>query len=532
MKTSFQDIYLVKPKQSYRMKVNIDALIPRSDFATIGATDSANNTNFTNISILTLKTGIIMPLLKKPDFQRETSEWDKSNICELLESLFYNDLIPAIILWQSKANNYFVLDGAHRLSALIAWYLNDYGDGEISRKFHNNDIPPAQLDLAKKTREYINKKIGSYAEIEKALTHVNAKPKHIEISKKLSVGIPVQWLYGDADKAETSFFKINKQGVPLNPTERKLLKSRKKANCIAARAIIKRGKGYKYWHEFKDDVQEKITLFSEQCHDILFLPPLVDSSKEIRTLDLPIAGTLLAAQTLPLVYDLISLTNNLDIKNLKDDKTGDETLLLLQNTRKIFYRINSRNTGSLGLHPAVYFYSSLGRHQPTAVLAVTALIMEMEDLDYFRTFLKVRSSFEDFIINYKAFFNQVTKKFGSGVKGYIHLKDLLWFIIKKYEEGKDESQILKSLSTDNNFKFLNPNDVETETTSKKFSKSVKSGIFLKEHLPAKARCKLCNGHIHMDGISNDHIIRGSEGGMGNLNNGQMSHPYCNSVLKR
>jgi hypothetical protein len=513
------------------MKVNLDALIPRADFAATGAAESNPNI-FNNIGILTLDTGIILPLLRKPDFQRETSEWDKKNIYELLESLFSNDLIPSIILWQSKANLYYVLDGAHRLSALIAWYLDDYGDGAISKKFYNDDISPAQQEIAEKTRAYINKKFGAFATIKASLTATKPNPKHLEIAKKFSIGVPIQWQPGDADKAEKSFFKINKQGAPLNPTERKLLESRRKSNCIAARAIIKRGKGYKYWADFDDDVQSKITKFAEHIHDTLFLPPITESNKGIRSLEQPIAGIISSAQTLPLIYDFITLTNNLDLKILKDDKDGEETISVLQNTRKIAYRINSQNTGSLGLHPVVYFYSSTGRHQPTAVLAVTELLMEFESLNYFRTFISIRGKFEEFIIAYKHYFNQITKKFGSGSKGSKHLRDFLWFVIRLFVDNKNEEQIIKALQTDQIFKFLNPNDTEDEPTqSKKFSKSVSSTAWIKEHLPAKQRCSICNGHYDSRFITQDHETRVREDGLGTLDNLKFAHPYCNSIYK-
>ena len=53
----------------------------------------------------------------------------------------------------------FVIDGAHRISALIAWVLDDYGDGTISKMFFDSIIPGAQNDNAEKTRRYIKKKI-------------------------------------------------------------------------------------------------------------------------------------------------------------------------------------------------------------------------------------------------------------------------------------------------------------------------------------------------------------------------------------
>ena len=198
----------------------------------------------------------------------------------------------------------------------------------MTEKYQENIItmiyPQHKKRRQEATRNYINKKIGPFIEIQNSPDNPTANKKYVEIAKRLGKGIPVQWLNGNADKAEKSFFKINKQGAPLNATERKLLKSRKKANCIAARAIVKRGKGYKYWADFSPENQEKITEFSEQIHDTLFLPPLTDANKEIRSLELPIAGNLFASSTLPLIYDLISITNDIDAKKLTDDNKGTD----------------------------------------------------------------------------------------------------------------------------------------------------------------------------------------------------------------
>ncbi len=248
---------------------------------------------------------------------------------------------------------------------------------------------------------------------------------------------------------------------------------------------------------------------------------------------MPIAGNLFASSTLPLIYEFITVCNNLDTKSLNEDKKGVETIDYLQQARKIAFRINSRYTLSLGLHPAVYFYSSLGRHQPTAVLAVTQLLIEFEQLDYTRNFIRIREKFEEFIIKYKHFFNQVTKKFGSGSKGYVHLKDMLWFIIKEFANNKNEEQIIKALASDKDFKFLNKNDTEEDPSkNRNFTAAISSGIFIKEHLPAKARCRICKGHIDAQSITKDHIIRKREEGLGVLQNGQIADPYCNSVYKR
>ncbi len=80
--------------KGYKMsKVNLDALIPRDDFTTTTYSDMSSDEQFNNIGIIGLSGNIILPYLRKPDFQRETSEWDKKNIVELLDSLI-NKVLP------------------------------------------------------------------------------------------------------------------------------------------------------------------------------------------------------------------------------------------------------------------------------------------------------------------------------------------------------------------------------------------------------------------------------------------------------
>lgn len=73
------------------------------------------------MKVVELEVGSLMyKWLRKPDFQRTTSHWPPSKVAGFIKSFFSGDLIPALILWQSDASGIFVIDGAHRLSALIA----------------------------------------------------------------------------------------------------------------------------------------------------------------------------------------------------------------------------------------------------------------------------------------------------------------------------------------------------------------------------------------------------------------------------
>ncbi|HCN33912.1 MAG TPA: hypothetical protein DIS99_04315, partial [Acinetobacter johnsonii] len=319
-------------------KVNLDALIPREDFEIEEVTQAGTKKN--TISIEDLKSDSFFFLnLRKPDFQRETNEWDGRKICQLLESFLDGELIPALILWRSSGGYVFVIDGAHRLSSLAAWINDDYGNGKISKLFFDGVISEEQQNLHEKTKKIIDEAVGSYEDFKLALSRPDkVREDVVKRSKNLaSLAIQLQWVEGNAEKAENSFFKINQQAAPIDKTELKLIESRKNANSIAARAIIRSGTGHKYWSKFESNIQSEITELAKDVHKLFFLPKL---ETPVRTLDIPIAGKLTMASALPLVLDFINITNGLD-KQFTEDKTGEETISVLKKSLKVLQTINS-----------------------------------------------------------------------------------------------------------------------------------------------------------------------------------------------
>lgn len=107
--------------------VNIDALIAREDFE---AADETTNTasKISTLSVNDLKegSGLFLASVRKPDFQRETADWDIDKIVRFIKSFVDGEFIPAVILWRSQAGLIFVIDGSHRLSSLIAWVNEVY----------------------------------------------------------------------------------------------------------------------------------------------------------------------------------------------------------------------------------------------------------------------------------------------------------------------------------------------------------------------------------------------------------------------
>jgi hypothetical protein len=535
--------------------VNLDALIPREDFEIVG--DTTHFTQKDTISITDLQPGFFTNALRKPDFQRETASWSPAKIADLVTSFVNGDLIPAIILWQPlSGGSIFVIDGAHRLSALIAWVRDDYGDQEISREFFQNRIPPEQIRAADRTRKLINANVGPYLELQKATAFPTQANQDItaKVNRLASLAMIAQWVNGNADKAEASFFKINQAATPIDPTELAILHSRNNPSALSARAIVRAGTGHKYWERFAPEVQKSIETIALDIHRTLFSPPL---QTPIKTLDIPVAGRAYSAQTLPLIFDLVNLVNEQsdgqdlaakvkkrktkeekkkeeEVREKAKDIDGQKTVRYLNKVKQTVNRISGTNPASLGLHPAIYFYSITGRHQPPAFLAVAGFVMEMHEKGLLNEFTKHREAFEDFLLLHKDFINQIVTRIGGGLKPFHRLRELYMFVLKSLIAGQSKDDILSGLSKHHNLFFLKANPIIEEyiMTSADFSPSTKSAVFFRDALEQpRERCGICNARLHVNSIHIDHVQRKADGGMGTLDNAQLSHPYCNSTYK-
>ena len=450
------------------------------------------------------------------------------------------DFIPAIILWRSPSNDLFVIDGAHRLSSLIAWVNNDYGDGPISRAALE-DIDEIQKSTAQKTRKLVEDAVGPYSVISGALAPgKSVLQKYIDTAKVLvSCNIVVQNLpTRDIAIAERSFFKINEQGVPLTETEIELLHSRNCPNAIAARAIIQRGTGYPHWHKSTPANRTEIEKLSQEIYSHCFNPPLEGAT--VKTSLLPICGS--STTGLGLLLNTINLTNNIEgevpqnreqaEKRIGVDIDGDHTVAFLKETKKVITTISNTTTTdfmrSLDLHPLVYFYSNSGRHLPSAFLATVRFIMDYKEKDRFMEFTKIRSSFEDFLVEQKDFFSQIVLKTRGEMKAIRKIGKFFAFIVEQCEKGVSATDILMALLASEEFDFLKlPSIHEKPEVGKNFSPAIKSKLVIQEKLANAARCWICKARVPDQGRSFDHKEDKSMGGVGSEENYGPSHHYCN-----
>ena len=505
--------------------LNMDAMISRADFTADKTTSGSNR--ITQIKVSDLKEdNLLRTLLKKPDFQRETRDWGVDQVISFLTSIIERHFIPAVILWQNDANDIFVIDGAHRLSALMAWINDDYGDGVISQQFYGNRIPEEIIEYAQTARKKIEKSVGRYS-----LYYDAAKnpQKYDETFCKKARGLElfsfvIQWIDGDVSVAEQSFLNINQKAVPISPVEMMILQSRNKPLGIATRAIAYSGNGYKYWKHFDEDKQDEIEKISEEINRILFLPK---TSTPISTLDVSLAGK--NKMDLSLIYDLIGYCND----NIPDvvDNTGDETIKILKTTRRVLQTINSKEPGSLGLHPIVYFYSRKGNFKPALFFAFVLFVKDLELRRKKKDFTSIRKQFEEFIYKYDYIFDQINRQLRSTKKSAVPLKDVFVLIFHNMLDNKREKTIVKNiLSLYPKINTIENPDYE-ESEGRDFNSNRKSETYISKALPGCVRCGICGGIVHVNSTSIDHVTRKSDGGLGVVQNGQVTHPFCNTGYK-
>ena len=522
--------------------VNLDALIPREDFAV--EADPQVGTPLDKISITHLEGPFFGPDLRKPDFQRETAQWTPQKVVDLIRAFVDADLIPAVILWRS-GKYIFVIDGAHRLSALLAWISDDYGDRQRSLDFFGGRITDEQRKVAEKTRKLVNKTFGSYQDFLAYRKNPVSAPASLQKRlSNLSVNsIIAQWVPStDAESAENSFFKINQAATPIDPVEKRILKARRSASAIAARAIVHAGTGHKYWSNFDRASREAIEQASHAIHNALYQPPI--AGHPVTTLDVPVAGK--GYNALPFVFDLVNESNKVgaadtstkkDVaENLPIDENGALTLDYLQTVQKRINRITGDSAISLGLHPVVYFYTRSGSFQPIAFLATSRFVENLATRNLLGEFTKIRASFEDFLIERKEALSLLVHKFGTGARSLPWLQQYYQRIFDGFAAGKNAQTIQTDFAQNPDFTFLTvprPSGVRGKSTKAKrdFNSGTKTAAYFAAALPGCVTCSVCDARIHKNSMQFDHKVRARDGGSADMKNAQVTHPYCNSTIR-
>ena len=211
--------------------------------------------------------------LRKPNFQRATWAWSPEECVELLESVLYEQVVPSVIMWLSPDNFQYVLDGGHRISVLLAWIEDNWGDKLLEDEYKDTTVQENIRKAAQRVRELLReKKIGAFKEyiaadeIYNEIVDKGQSPDQAMDSTSLNyaklvrrweaidLGFPILWVSGDYEKAEESFLKINKTGRSLSDGETKLVENRSSSFARAVMSIAQIGDMKHCWPVLEPEV--------------------------------------------------------------------------------------------------------------------------------------------------------------------------------------------------------------------------------------------------------------------------------------
>jgi hypothetical protein len=414
----------------------------------------------------------------------------------------------------------------------LAWAHDDYGDGPISATFFKGELSAAQKRLAVRTRNEVVRRAGTFqhfAEKIRQSSGDNEQPDGRMVTFATR-GLQVQWIVGDADKAESSFFKINTQGSALDPVEEKILRNRLKAPAIVSRSIARAATGHRYWSKFPESTQNEITAKAKSIYKDLFSPEV---ASPVKTIDLPLGGTTSITGALDLLIALCEIADPQarPIDQFSDDQDGQETLAMIGNLEKVVTRIVGNKSKSLGLHPFVYFYTAKGRHYPPLMLAMFSIVAEKirnNNSGWFKTFTDRRQRFEELLLEHKGIITLLISAVGS--------KQRLESGIKVLNLLQEKAQLGTAELTPNEIAEMIGLESRLYTIQSKpgvdFSEDAKSSAFLRQAFKQAIKCPICNGYLDPSkSASYDHVKRKQDGGDGHEANCQITHPYCNSSIK-
>lgn len=524
-------------------KVNLDALIVRQDMDEGASQEIPKEFSFRH-GELVYESGMTYSLLRKPDFQRSTSSWTPEKVRDMVVAYIEGETVPAVIVWRSPGNNLFVIDGGHRLSSIIAWINDDYGDGPISKAHYGE---AQNVAAANKARELIKESVGSYKDLKGAINNPDAEQQHKENAKKLVfASLQVQKLEkaADAATAEKAFLKINQQGVVLSETEKWLIHARYCPNAIAARAISLKGKGGAYWERFDSSKKAEISKLAESVYNLLFTPDL--DVGELKTADLPIAGAYSAANALGLIFQFVNIANNVPPKRpasrteaqmiVPADVDGTGTVQFLKSAQRAASLLsNLRTTAhsrSVDLHPFVYFYSHQGLHQPTMFLAVAYWLWDLDKRKKLPELAAngIRGRLEDFLLENSFLIQSISRKARGEERAVRQIKKYLDFLFEQLSKNTSKNRLLELVGSEFRVSTIpEPEDVEPLAPGSRIPIHVKNALFIKRELQTAQRCEVCNARIPARGLSSDHRVDRKHGGRGSKENVAPTHHACNSA---
>lgn len=153
----------------------------------------------------------------------------------------------------------------------------------------------------------------------------------------------------------------------------------------------------------------------------------------IKTMDLPLGGKNHASNSLNMTIDLLT---TLEVNSSDDDTDEKLTLNALKDIKKTLYRLNSNHPSSLGLHPAIYIYSSVGNFRVSSFNSMIAFTQYLTNKKKLNVFTKHRENFEKIIYSSEHIIQQIVRKARQANKAIQPLVDFYIHVLDSLEKNR------------------------------------------------------------------------------------------------
>ncbi len=517
-------------------------------------------------------------LLRKPDFQRATWAWTPDDCVSLLQSVLTEQVVPSVILWLNPESLWYVLDGGHRISVLLAWLRDDWGDRRPAQDYKDESLEKNSKEAGRRVRELLKKhQIGPFEEYLQAhrrykdLT-LHGKDVTLEMSteeityaklvrrwQSVNMGFPILWVKGDYEKAEESFLNINKSGRQLSPWETTLVENRRSSFARAVTSVARVSDREHCWPlhapEVKNDPRarqqiEEILKTVQELHALLFTPVYQKPITEPRQ---PLLATPYTRPELQAAYtaELLTITEGNkgqppEMRRLlqRDAKEPVPVMItngqrLLVHAREVIENIAGKSPRSLALVPLVYFYNTQGTFVRSLLYGMIYWLNRgttTEVQSRKRLFTLHRGAFENVLLENKdRVIGRIGRRIGSGPEvtypTALYFDGLLTLLIEHDDRITDEQfrssheNLIETLSTDDQ-PLTSNGPVSTDRLFRgKARETVHVGNFVKMF----QECSICGGRFYpSDSTHIDHVVQHARGGPTVPSNARETHPFCNN----
>jgi hypothetical protein len=189
-----------------------------------------------HLIISDLRDDAVGPLLRKPVTQRVAGSWTPELCVDLLEYILSGQNAPSIIMWPGPDNLLYVVDGVHRVSVLLAWVRDSWGEG-LPPGSYADEAQRREIEAAaRRVRELLQERgIGRYddyaaarARYEDLKRELGREPGAGEMDEAAlsrarsarrwetdNIGLPILWLRGDYAQAEAAVLRYQQEFARL-----------------------------------------------------------------------------------------------------------------------------------------------------------------------------------------------------------------------------------------------------------------------------------------------------------------------------